>query len=127
MVFNASIAFGIAATSPLFIAVGTLLTIPATDAIDYFWIDPGKGFIGTGQLIASAAIVLSFVITLIFDEHSEVESAESIGRITARASIVGNRNADEETLPTTRDSDAEDSLLDLRILASNAGDVDEGE
>jgi len=100
LVFNASIAFGIALTSPLFIAVGTVLTIPVTEAIDYFWIDPDKAFVGTGQVAASAAIVASFVVISIFDQqHSVValtlvESESDVG--VAGSAVEQDRNNDEE-------------------------------
>jgi drug/metabolite transporter (DMT)-like permease len=96
LVFNASIAFGIAATSPLFMAVGTVLTIPVTVAIDYFCIidDPGSNaLIGTGQVTASAAIVASFVVIIVFDQHL-VESDG--GSIAGTANIVRNRTTNKE-------------------------------
>jgi len=93
LVFNASIAFGIAVTSPLFIAVGTVLTIPVTDAIDYLWNDRGEG---GGQMAASAAIVASFVLIVVLDQHSMAEqnsddnNVERVSTSGVNGSTVGD-------------------------------------
>mmetsp|Transcript_13783 Transcript_13783/g.29038 ORF Transcript_13783/g.29038 Transcript_13783/m.29038 type:complete len:457 (+) Transcript_13783:107-1477(+) len=111
LVFNASIAFGIAVTSPLFIAVGTILAIPVTDAIDcYFvWIQPSTtneehgAFAGTGQVAASLAIVASFVLIVFFDAQQHEEQGDStMERVTepggggAEASVLVGNSTDEE-------------------------------
>ncbi|OEU07599.1 hypothetical protein FRACYDRAFT_251019 [Fragilariopsis cylindrus CCMP1102] len=67
LIFNSSIAFGIAITSPLFIAVGTALAIPVTDIIDYYFVnntgdDNNVVSFGPGQIIASISIIASFVL-----------------------------------------------------------------
>ena len=120
LIFNASIAFGIAVTSPLFIAVGTVLTIPVTDAIDYFWVSKGETLVAAGQITASAAIVASFVFIAVFDRHSVVSSEEDV--------LVGNRNDDEELLPVviTTTTDEED---ETRLFSGSefSDDDDEGD
>jgi hypothetical protein len=77
LIFNSSIAFGIAITSPLFIAIGTALAIPVTDIIDYSFVnvntsdndDSKVSFGGPGQIIASISIIASFVL-MTFDQYS---------------------------------------------------------
>jgi solute carrier family 35 protein F3/4 len=85
LIFNSSIAFGIAITSPLFIAIGTALAIPVTDIIDYYFVnvntsdndndngndnnDSTVSFGGPGQIIASISIIASFVL-MTFDQYS---------------------------------------------------------
>lgn len=131
LIFNASIAFGIAMTSPLFIAVGTVLTIPVTDAIDYFWIldDPtgSKPVVGIGQVAASAAIVASFVIIVIFDQHSVVpalpESESDDGVIAGTSILVTNRNYTDEE-PTEEAGILLDSRSDFNTGADGEGEGD---
>jgi solute carrier family 35 protein F3/4 len=101
LVFNASVAFGIAVTSPLFIAVGTVLTIPVTVAIDYFLIHSDKAFVGSGQIAASASIVSSFLLIVIFDRHSVAGSTESESEDSETAS---NPSDNEEPFPIANEA-----------------------
>ncbi len=106
LVFNASIAFGIAVTSPLFIAVGTVLTIPVTDLIDYGLNDQGEE---VGQIAASAAIVASFVLIVALDQHSVV--------------VRNTNNDDDEGLLSTIDVSTADD--EGQLSAIDISTVDE--
>ena len=60
LVFNSSIAIGIAVTTPLFISVGTELVVPATMLVDLLRgaSPPWTQWLGSGLLIASFAVLL---------------------------------------------------------------------
>ena len=61
LVFNTAIAIGIAITTPLFISIGTLLTIPATMAVDIIisHIEPAwEHWLGAGLLMASFFVMM---------------------------------------------------------------------
>ena len=132
LVFNASIAFGIAVTSPLFIAVGTVLTIPVTDLIDYGWNDKSEE---VGQIAASAAIVASFVLIVASDQHSVVVWNTNDDDDEGRLSTIDVSTADDEGLLSAINistADEAGSLLGrnnatLEIIDTRAGSINDGE
>ena len=127
LIFNSSIAFGIAITSPLFIAVGTALAIPVTDIIDYYLVnntgDNNAVSFGPAQIIASASIIASFVL-MTFDQYLIIlGDGDTVGDVddddfattTGASTTIGNHpnGSDEE--------------LRSMILFDNDGDEDEDE
>jgi hypothetical protein len=124
LIFNSSIAFGIAITSPLFIAIGTAIAIPVTDIIDYYFVNTGDSntvFFGPGQIIASISIIASFVL-MTFDEYSIIlGDGDAVDDVDDHdfAIIIG--------ATTTIDNHANGSDEELRsmIIVGNDGDEDE--
>ena len=91
LVFNTSIAIGISLTTPLFISIGTELTIPATMTVDVL---TGEEKLWTDWL-GAALLMLSFVVLVTASDATGGQPAAEVGEgdggsVTAYNQLAGD-------------------------------------
>ena len=107
LVFNTSIAVGIALTTPLFISIGTELTIPATMLVDvlaagteYTWLE----WLGAALLMASFAVLLTGGEAAAGGSGADADEGElaagHFDSVNARRGMVSSGQTDRERLET---------------------------
>jgi solute carrier family 35, member F3/4 len=107
LVFNTSIAVGIALTTPLFISIGTELTIPATMLVDvlaagtqYTWLE----WLGAALLMASFAVLLTGGEAAAGGSGADADEGEHAAghfdSVNAGRGMVSSGQTDRERLET---------------------------
>lgn len=98
LIFNTSIAVGIALTTPLFISIGTELTIPATMAVDVLVTGEAKGW---GEWLGAGLLMLSF--TVLVGAGDAVGGGASAG---ADDEVMANPNRNSVGYAADRDDES---------------------